>query len=41
MTQELPNVRKLAEYINSQQNPEAFAKVLLALCSAHRKEKAA
>ena len=29
---ELPNVRKLADYINTQPNPQVFAKTLLALC---------
>lgn len=28
----LPNVQKLADYINGQKNPQAFAKMLLAFC---------
>ncbi len=32
LVSELPNVRKLADYINAQRNPQAFAKTLLTLC---------
>ena len=37
MSDKQPNIQKLADYINSQPEPQAFAAVLLALAGAQKR----
>lgn len=34
-----PNIQKLADYINSQENPEEFVRVLLLIFKSQKKSK--